>query len=87
MYKPNTFWSGDNLIDIIGPWSSVRNVEHFKSVKPRTRMPVAPPDRTLNTCTREENEIHILVRKAWFEYEGSVNRPEGLYLSLCIQVD
>ena len=34
---------------MIGPWSSVLKVEHLDSRKLRTKIPVAPPERTLNT--------------------------------------
>ena len=45
-----TFWSGDNLIVQMGPWSANRNVELCSLRNPREIMPVAPPDRTENTC-------------------------------------
>ena len=34
---------------MIGPWSAVLKVEHLDSWKLRTKIPVAPPERTLNT--------------------------------------
>lgn len=44
------FKSGENLMDKTGPLSSIRK-EHFKlSLCPFTTTPVAPPERTANTC-------------------------------------
>ena len=42
LWTDKTFWSGDNLIDMIGPLSSRRKVEESCSVKPFTMIPVAP---------------------------------------------
>ena len=47
-------WSGDILIEMIGPLSSSLKVEQRSSRNPRTRTPVAPPDRTEKTWTTKK---------------------------------
>ena len=54
-----TFWSGESLMVQMGPWSARRNVELCSSTNPREIMPVAPPERTENTCWIN-NQISLL---------------------------
>ena len=61
----STFWSGDSLIVQMGPWSASRNVELWLSRNPREMIPVAPPDRTENTCKME----HCRLYQPWQNFE------------------
>jgi hypothetical protein len=44
-----TCWSGENLIEMTGPLSSMRKLVVVWSVGPLTITPVTPPERTANT--------------------------------------